>query len=218
MPLLKLNSHQVILFQGNSITDAGRSRMSVGSNSPDGMGHGYPRLIMDRLMESNTGQDLQFYNRGVSGDRIQDLARRWSHDSLRLRPDLISILIGVNDTMNYLYLGMGSSPEDFQQIYRQLMEETKAVLPNTALALCEPFVLLTGEVTDEWANDISQRQRYIQELAEEFQTFYIPFQSALDKAVAEGVPPGQLLEDGVHPTARGHRLLADFWMESVLSD
>ncbi len=218
MPPLMLNSHQVILFQGNSITDAGRSRMSIGSNSPDGMGYGYPRLIMDRLMESNTGQSLQFYNRGVSGDRILDLARRWSHDTLRLRPDLISILIGVNDTWNYLYLGMGSSPEEFQRIYRQLLVETRAELPNTALALCEPFVLLTGEVTDEWDNDISQRQRYIQELAEEFQALYIPFQSTLDKAVSGGVPPGQLLEDGVHPTARGHRLLADFWMERALSD
>ncbi len=214
MPPLKLNSHKVILFQGNSITDAGRSRMSIGPNSPEGMGHGYPRLIMDRIMESKTGQSLQFYNRGVSGDRIRDLAGRWSHDTLRLRPDLISILIGVNDTWNYLYLGMGSSPEDFQRIYRQLLDETRAELPNTALVLCEPFVLLAGEVTDDWDNDISQRQRYIQELAEEFQTFYIPFQSALDKAVSEGVPPDQLLEDGVHPTVRGHRLLADFWLEA----
>jgi len=211
-----INAHSVVLFQGDSITDAGRSRVSVGPNSPNGMGFGYPRLIMDRILETSPDQGLQFYNGGVSGDRIQDLARRWSHDTLRLRPDLISLLIGVNDTWNYLYLGMGSSPEDFQRIYRQLLEATRSELPKTSLVLCEPFVLHTGEVTQEWDEDVSQRQRFVQELAEEFEAVFIPFQSALDQAVSESVPAHQLLEDGVHPTQRGHRLLADCWIESVL--
>jgi len=213
-----IKAHSTVLFQGDSITDAGRSRMSVGSNSPDGMGFGYPRLIMDRILESNPDQGLQFFNRGVSGDRIQGMARRWTHDTLRLNPDLISVLIGVNDTWNYIYMGMGVSPESFQQVYRQLLEQTRVKLPHTTFILCEPFVLLTGEVSQEWDDDISQRQRYVQELAEEYKAVYIPFQSALDKAVSEGVPAHQLLEDGVHPTERGHRLLADFWIESVLRD
>lgn len=216
MTLPLINSHSIILFQGDSITDAGRSRLASSANSLEGMGFGYPRLVMDQLLTRFPDKDLQFHNRGVSGDRLQDLAGRWTDDTMNLNPDLISVLIGVNDTWNYLYLGMGSSPAGFLQIYRQLLMDTRAKLPGTALVLCEPFTLLTGEVTEEWDEDISERQRYVQELAEEFDALYVPFQSALDKAVSEGVPPHQLLEDGVHPTQRGHRLLADFWVENVV--
>lgn len=215
---MNLKPNSVILFQGNSITDAGRSRFPVGPNSPPGLGFGYSRLVMDRLLERFPDLQLQFYNRGVSGDRIQDLAGRWDRDSLRLVPDLISILIGVNDTWNYLYLGMGSSPDEFRRIYRRLLDETREQLPTAALVLCEPFVLLSGEVTAEWDEDISRRQAAVRELAGQFQAVFVPFQSALDQAVSEGAPPGQLLEDGVHPTARGHRLLADCWIKSVLGN
>ncbi len=212
----EIRNHSVVLFQGDSITDAGRSRMTVGSNSPEGMGYGYPRMIMDRLLEIFPDRYLQFYNRGVSGNRIQDLARRWPHDTLRLGPDLISILIGVNDTWNYLYLGMGSSPDEFRRILQKLLEDTRTELPDTNLILCEPFMLLTGEVTEEWNEDISQRQNHVRELAEEFEAVFVPFQSALDEIVSGGVSAEQLLEDGVHPTKRGHCLLADCWIERVL--
>jgi lysophospholipase L1-like esterase len=212
----EIKPHSVLLFQGDSITDAGRSRMSVGPNSPEGMGYGYPRLVMEQLLRHSPEQYLQFYNRGVSGDRLQDLTRRWPHDTLRLGPDLISVLIGVNDTWNYLYLGIGSSPDRFQRVYRQLLTDTRAQLPRTILVLCEPFVLLTGEVTEEWDEDIYRRQTAVRGLAEEFEAEFVPFQSALDKAVSEGLPANGLLEDGVHPTEQGHSLLADCWLESVL--
>jgi lysophospholipase L1-like esterase len=212
----KIKTHSVILFQGDSITDAGRSRMSVGPNSSQGMGFGYPKMAMDQLLERFPDQDLQIFNRGVSGNRIQDLARRWAQDTLALGPDLLSVLIGVNDTWNYLYLGMGSSPENYQHIYQQLLEDTRAKLPEVILVLCEPFALLTGEVTEEWDEDISRRQRYVQDLAEEFGALFVPFQSALNNAVSTGVPAHQLLDDGVHPTERGHRLLADCWLTTVV--
>ena len=212
----EIKPHSVLLFQGDSITDAGRSRMPIGPNSPEGMGFGYPRLVMEQLLKRSPEQYLQFYNRGVSGDRLTDLTRRWPHDTLRLEPDLISVLIGVNDTWNYLFLGIGSSPDGFQRICRQLLVDTRAKLPNTTLVICEPFVLFTGEVTEEWGEDISQRQTAVEELAKDFEAVFVPFQSALDKAVSEGMPAHRLLEDGVHPTEQGHRLLADCWIESVV--
>lgn len=213
MPMKELSAHHVILFQGDSITDAGRNRLFSGPNSPEGMGYGYPRWIMDQFLEIIPTRDQKFYNRGVSGDRIQDLARRWPLDTLRLKPDLISILIGINDSSTYLYMGMGSSPEDFRSIYRQLLNNTLEALPATALVLCEPFALLTGQVNEAWNEDITRRQTYVNELAQEYEALFVPFQSALDNAVLEGVPPRQLLEDGIHPTERGHRLLAKFWLE-----
>lgn len=210
-----INAHNVILFQGDSITDTGRSRLAVGSNNPDGLGFGYPRLIADNLFQKFPDFHLQIYNRGVSGDRIRDMSQRWNRDSLRLAPDLLSILIGVNDTWNYIYMGMGSSPADYHQVYKELLLETRRSLPEIHFVLCAPFALITGEVSDDWMDDIRQRQRSVKDLAEEFQGIHVPFQSALDEA-AKKVPAHRLLDDGVHPTEQGHRILAECWLESVL--
>ncbi|NOQ40144.1 MAG: lysophospholipase [Anaerolineales bacterium] len=212
---LPFKLHSVILFQGDSITDAGRTRSRIGPNSPDGLGFGYARKIADALLANYPEGYLQLYNRGVSGDRIQDMISRWEGDSLRLLPDLISILIGVNDTWNQVLLGMGSDPEQYQAIFHKILTETQQSLPKTRLVLCEPFLLLTGEVTREWSADITRRQGIVRDLADEFNAIFVPFQSALDLA-AQKVSAHLLLEDGVHPTDRGHQVLADCWMKTVL--
>lgn len=209
-----LKPHSVLLFQGDSITDTGRSRRAIGPNNPQGLGDGYPRLISTYLLEKYPDHHLQIYNRGVSGDRIRDLAQRWQHDSLRLVPNIISLMIGVNDTWNYLYMGMGSSPDDYLVVYRNILKTTQHQLPDIKLILCEPFVLITGEVTDEWLDDIKQRQEIVHTLVEEFNGVLVPFQSALQKA-AEDITPQKLLGDGVHPTELGHRVLADCWITTV---
>ena len=214
MPTSIIKTHSILLFQGDSITDAGRSRMAAAPNHPDGMGHGYPRLIADRLLEKFPDQHLQIYNRGVSGDRIRDLAYRWTHDSLRLMPDILSLLIGVNDTWNYLFTGMGSDPIEYRQVYQNILQDTRQQLPDIQFILCEPFVLITGEVSEEWLADINERQEIVRGLCGEFDGIFVPFQSALEKA-AENIPPRQLLDDGVHPTDLGHRVLADCWMDTV---
>jgi len=215
MPAVNINPHSVILFQGDSITDAARSRSDIGPNSPLGMGSGYTWLITERLLARFSDRYLQIYNRGISGDRIQDLSRRWEGDTLRLMPEILSILIGVNDTWNYLYLGIGSSPEGFHNIYHKLLEDTRQRLPDIQLILCDPFLLVTGQVTTDWLDDLSQRQSSVSELAREFEAVHVPFQAALDQQVAGGIPPHQLLEDGVHPTQKGHRILADCWLDAV---
>jgi acyl-CoA thioesterase I len=215
MSRLEIKPHNVILFQGDSITDAGRSRQTIGPNNPDGLGYGYPRLITEQLLAKFPDHFLQIYNRGVSGDQIRDLSRRWQNDSLRLLPDIISILIGVNDTWNYLYLGQGSDPNDYQKVYREILQDTRQQLPDTRFVLCEPFVLITGEVSGEWLNDISKRQQITRELARDFNGVIVPFQSTLDTA-AKDISPSELLEDGVHPTDLGHNILADCWIEAVL--
>jgi len=209
-----LKPHNVLLFQGDSITDAGRSRTSVGPNSPDGMGFGYPRLVMESILEKFPDQHLQFYNRGISGNRIQDLDFRWENDTLSLLPDLLSILIGVNDTWNYLMLGMGTSPAEYQKTFRGILQKTRTALPYTQFVLCEPFILITGEVTSEWMGDLSERQQAVKTLAKEFDAVFVPFQSELDQK-AEDTPAHHLLDDGVHPTEKGHRVMAECWTKTV---
>jgi lysophospholipase L1-like esterase len=208
--------HSVILFQGDSITDAGRSWMSVGPNLPESLGQGYPRLIADQLLSSYPNQYLQFYNRGISGNRIQDLVSRWEVDTLRLLPDLVSILIGINDTWNHLFMGLGTDPENFQEIYDHILKSTREQLPEVTFILCEPFLLITGEVTEEWSRDLVLRQSGVKQMAEKYDAIFIPFQSALDQATRE-YPPHLLLHDGVHPTPLGHQVLADFWIKTLLN-
>ena len=210
-----LKPHSVILFQGDSITDAGRSRSAIGPNSQDGMGFGYPRLVMETTLEQFPGHYLQFYNQGISGNRIQDLRSRWQSDTLPLLPDLLSVLIGVNDTWNYLMLGLGASPGEFQDLYRNLLLDTRKAQPHIRFVLCEPFLLITGEVTSDWIGDLSERQEGIKALAEEFNAIFVPFQSALDQA-AKDFPAHHLLDDGVHPTLKGHQILADSWIKVVM--
>jgi len=213
MPLT-LNPHNVILFQGDSITDAGRTRSLIGPNSLDGLGFGYARFIADFLLKEDPDQFHQFYNRAVSGDQIHDLASRWEQDTLRLMPDVISILIGVNDTWNHVELGLGSDPETFQRIYRKILTNTREKLPDVQLVLCEPFLLFVDDVDQAWIADLNLRQDVVRGLAEEFQGIFVPFQAALNQSARE-VLPRHLLEDGVHPTRKGHAVLYENWITSV---
>ena len=212
-----LNANSVVLFQGDSITDTGRSRTSIGPNSPDGMGFGYPRLVMESLLEKYPDHNLQFYNRGVSGDRIRDLEYRWGDDTLSLLPGLLSLLIGSNDTWNYVVLGMGTSPEEYWKVYRKLLAKTLEASPFTRFILCEPFLLKTGDVTEEWVSDNKQRRNIVRMLAEDFNAVFVPFQAALNFAALE-IPAHHLLDDGVHPTQKGHQVLAESWIKAVLGE
>ncbi len=212
--MIKLKPHSVILFQGDSITDTGRSRTSFGPHSGDALGYGYVRLIANRLQDQEQDSYLQIYNRGVSGNRIRDMQSRWEGDSLRLMPDLLSILIGVNDTWNYLFTGLGSSPEEYHLVYHDILDLTRQRLPDIQLVLCEPFLLLTGEVSEKWEEDLKIRQESVRQLAGEFEAIHVPFQDALDEA-AKQVSPRLLLDDGVHPTEKGHRVLEKCWMKAV---
>jgi lysophospholipase L1-like esterase len=216
MSKLTLKPHSVILFQGDSITDAGRNRQVVGPSTGDTLGFGYARLVADRLQATFQDNYLQIYNRGISGDRIHGLADRWEIDTLRLQPDLISILIGINDTINFLYTGLGASPQDYQIIFQGILDQTRQRLPSVQLVLCEPFILPVGEVNSEWKEDLQIRQENVRELANHFDAIFVPFQDVLDQA-AKDIPARQLLDDGVHPTPHGHRILADCWLKTILS-
>jgi acyl-CoA thioesterase I len=211
---IRLQPNLTLLFQGDSITDAGRDRLDFKANSPSGLGNGYPVPICRTLLERFPDHHLQCYNRGISGDGIEDLHRRWRTDTLPLLPDWVSILIGVNDCWRFCTLGSGNSPGDFFDSYQKLLQTTRTELPFVNLILCEPFLLPVDLVEDEWIADLEQRQQAVRSLAEEFGATLVPFQSALDQA-AKQYPLPQLLEDGVHPTPLGHILLADCWLGTV---
>ncbi|MGF9700155.1 SGNH/GDSL hydrolase family protein [Paenibacillus sp. MABNR03] len=207
-------SPSVILFQGDSITDGGRSR----NDDPNHfLGHGYAYLISSRLGAELAGKQPRFYNRGVSGDRASDLYARWNEDTFSLKPDLISILIGVNDAWRTMNGEPSGVTDRLGRAYRHLLEETKEVLPGTGLVLMEPFILKTGatvERWDMWQERIGHYQRLVRELATEFSAVLVPLQDVFNQAT-EKADASYWLWDGVHPTAAGHELIARQWLSVV---
>ena len=205
---------KTILFQGDSITDAGRSREPQ-SMTNQGLGTGYPMLVAARINADAPGAGYTVINRGISGNRVVDLYARWKIDALNLKPDVISILIGVNDTWHEFGAHNGVEPERFELIYRMMLEWTKKVLPEVKLVIMEPFALRTDEVVSEdFFNDVKVLAAISRKIAGEFDAVFVPLQDKFD-AAAKLAPNTYWLFDGVHPTVAGHQLIAEAWMNAA---
>jgi lysophospholipase L1-like esterase len=212
---MKVTQNQVILFQGDSITDCGRDRnVQDQANNNYALGQGYASRIAGGLLAEQPAAGLRVFNRGISGNRVVDLYARWKADGINLQPDLISILIGVNDTWHEFNYRNGVEVDRYEQVYRMLLEFTRSQLPEVTLVLCEPFVLACGVVTPEWEQDIAARQEVVGRLTVEFGAVRVPFQEMFNQALKEA-PPEYWAEDGVHPSPAGHERMARFWRARV---
>ncbi|UUZ97393.1 SGNH/GDSL hydrolase family protein [Paenibacillus sp. P25] len=203
-----------VLFQGDSITDGGRSRNNDLNHV---LGHGYAYIIASRLGNELAERRPQFFNRGISGNRVSDLYARWNEDAFHLRPDLISILIGVNDAGRIVNGEPTGATDRFERAYRHLLAETQEVLPAAGLVLCEPFILRTGVVGEKWEawhERVARYQETVHRLADEFEAVFVPLQATFDAACGRA-DASYWLWDGVHPTAAGHDLLAGQWLSVV---
>ena len=205
---------KTVLFQGDSITDAKRDREAVEGNTSS-TGTGYVALVAGKLLAKNIGKEFNCINRGISGNRVVDLYARWKVDALNLKPDLLSILVGVNDTWHEFAWQNGVEPDRYEKVYRMLLEWTKAELPEVKLVLCEPFCLLSELVTTEWLEEVRQRGAIVKKLAEEFGATFVPLQQLLEDAAAKAGDNLKILRDGVHPTLLGAQIIADQWLKIV---
>ncbi len=201
-----------ILFQGDSITDAGRTMQDSVLLK---MGTGYPHFAAARLQADFPGEKFEFENRGISGNRVVDLYARWKLDALNLEPELISILIGVNDTWHEFSRQNGVELDRYEMIYRMLLKWTCEKLPGVKLVLMEPFCLASELVTEAWILEIRERAVIVRKLAEEFHALFIPLQELLTVAAEKSGSNLAILRDGVHPTPLGHQLIADAWLAAV---
>ena len=205
-----------ILFQGDSITDCGRVR-----DNNAHVGHGYALLVKAELGADNPGE-YEFYNRGISGNRIVDLYARIKADIINLEPDYISILIGVNDVWHEFNKHNGVDAEKYEKIYCMLIEEIREALPNVKIMIIEPFCLEgtatenTEEVPNKWnvfRTEVKKRAEKAKKVAEKYGLPFVEMQSVMDKA-CELADNAYWLADGVHPTAMGHQLLKREWMKA----
>lgn len=212
---LSIKADSTILFQGDSITDAGRNRRSQArANDAGALGPGYAFLAACQLLAENPDIQLQIYNRGISGNKVFQLADRWDKDCLELKPDIVSILIGVNDIWHGLNGKYDGTVEIYAKDYRALVARTQQALPGVELVICEPFVLRCGAVNDTWFPEFDQYRAVARDIATESQALFVPFQSMFDIAV-EHAPPSHWAGDGVHPSMAGSYLMAQTWLKTV---
>ncbi len=199
-----------ILFQGDSITDCSRSR-----EADFYMGMGYAAMVSGRLGLDNPGE-YEFLNRGVSGNRIVDVYARIKSDIINLKPDYMSILIGVNDVWHEAAFENGVDAEKFEMVYNLLIDEIKAALPNIKLMILEPFVL-KGETTGEnWGffeTEVLKRAEAAKRVAEKHGLTFVPLQKRFDEMAAIQPEP-YWTKEGVHPSAAGHELIAREWVKA----
>ena len=198
----------IILFQGDSITDAGRSREQEASdNNQFALGNGYAWLAAAELLVDRPKAGLRIYNRGISGHKVFQLAERWDKDCLSLKPNVLSILIGVNDIWHTLTGNYKGTVEIYERDYHALLERTRKTLPKVKLIICEPFVLRCGAVTEKWFPEFDHYRAAARRVADQFHAAFVPFQAMFDEAV-KYAPPEHWAKDGVHPSAAGAALMA----------
>jgi lysophospholipase L1-like esterase len=196
-----------ILFQGDSITDGNRGRSADPNHI---LGHGYCFIVAAQYGAQFPERALTFMNRGVSGNTVSNLQARWQADTLALAPDVLSILIGINDAGRKVPL------DQYEQGYDRLLSETQAALPNVKFVLCEPFYLPKGGRRNNDARDldITQRQMIVARLAEKHHAALVRFQHVFDEA-CKRAPAEYWIWDSVHPTYSGHQLMAEEWVKTV---
>ncbi|MEI8309142.1 MAG: GDSL-type esterase/lipase family protein [Verrucomicrobiota bacterium] len=200
-----------ILFQGDSITDAFRKPDEI--NPAFQLGNGYAFLVAAKLARAHPGR-FEFLNRGVSGDTVPRLTARWQQDALDLKPDVLSLLAGVNDTATSMRGKAGEADSRFADDYRNLLATMREANPAIGLILVEPFVTDVAGCTDGWRPNLLTRQLAIAEIAREFGAVFVPVQAALDAALASA-PPAYWAYDGVHLTHAGFQILADAWLDAA---
>jgi lysophospholipase L1-like esterase len=210
-----LNRDDVVLFQGDSITDWGRDHNAKDYNSNGALGSGYAFMTAGRLLDKYADKNLKIYNKGVSGNKVYQLAERWDADCLNLKPNVLSIHIGVNDFWHTLTGGYKGTIETYTTDYHKLLDRTKKALPDVKLIICEPFALKgVKAVDDKWYPTFDLYRKAAQEIAAEYHATFVPLQEIFDKALELQPAPYWSL-DGVHPSVAGQALMAHAWMKAV---
>jgi len=212
---LRISKDEIILFQGDSITDAGRKKTDNSFNNASAMGGGYAMIAASQMLFKYPEKNLKIYNRGISGNKVYQLAERWDADTIDIKPTLLSILVGVNDFWHTLVNGYKGTIKTYTDDYRALLDRTKQKLPDVKLIIGEPYAVNGVKAVDEkWFPVFDDYRKAAKEIAESYNAVFIPYQTVYDNA--QKLAPGVYwTADGVHPTLAGAHLMAHAWMEAV---
>ena len=212
---IPLSKNDIILFQGDSITDAHRKRDDTAANSPAALGTSYPFLATAELLYRYPAKNLSCYNKGVSGNKVYQLAERWQTDCLDLKPTVLSILVGVNDFWHTLTNGYKGTIQTYRDDYKALLDRTKQALPDVKLIIGEPYAVIgVKAVDDKWYPAFNEYRQAARDIAASFGAALIPYQDIFDKA-QKTAPGSYWTADGVHPSLAGARLMAEGWLQTI---
>lgn len=204
-----INANETVLFQGDSVTDMDRLA------DPRGIGVGYVYSIISSFHALHPDRNVRFINRGISGNRVKDLQARWKEDALDLNPDVLSVLIGINDTWRRFDSNDPTSTQAYEDSYRDILTQSRAKNPNLKIILMDPF-MLSAPVGDpkEWREDLNPRIAVVEKLAKEFGALHIKLDEMFAQA-CNSVPPAFWAEDGIHPDPNGRAFIAFAWLKAV---
>ena len=201
-----------LLFFGDSITDAGRNREL--DYQYTSYGHGFVYAITSEL-QSQDFTKYQILNRGIGGHRVVDLYARIKADVWNEAPDVLTILVGINDIWHEIVVKNGVDLDRFERVYRMMIEDTLQRLPNVKIVLLEPFILdgsLTEKYIEEYSGTVLDYAKVVAKIAEDYNLYFVPLQEKLSKC-AEKDGAVNYLFDGVHPAMAGAKLIADEWLK-----
>jgi lysophospholipase L1-like esterase len=204
----RIDDNAVLLFQGDSITDAGRGRL----NDAD-LGRGYAALAAAWFSAKYPEKNVKFLNRGISGNRVKDLRGRWQRDCLDLQPTWVSIMIGINDTWRRYDSNDPTTTEDYERDFTFICTKVRDTL-HAQLIIMEPFLLPTPRDRVKWRIDLDPKIAVARKIAREFSALFVPLDGLFAQAATKA-PMDFWLPDGVHPTPAGHALIAQAWLRSV---
>lgn len=214
--MINLKENDIILFQGDSITDGNRGR------TPDPnhiLGHGYQYILAGEMLYCNPGKNIEIINRGISGNKIHDLSQRWQKDCIDLKPSILSVLIGINDILFNHNDKSGASPEEFQNEYINLIKRIKQSVPECSVVIMEPFY---GKATDEntdkfFRSQIPFYREAARKVAKSESCLFVPLQDVFDE-FAKSKDIYDVIWDGIHPTTLGHYMIAQRWKQIVFTE
>lgn len=199
-----------ILFQGDSVTDGEHSR--VDDNDP---GYCYP-LYVRKELDVTCPDEYQILNRGINGNRVRDIYARMTTDIIELAPDIMSVLVGVNDVIAFVRRNEnGTEPDEFYRVYEDLIKDIKDALPNIKIMIIEPFVLKGAETERDWEMfyaNVCQYAQITRKIAEKYELQFVALQDVFEEA-AEKTSPDYWLVDGIHTTEKGAALIAREWLK-----
>lgn len=212
---ITINQDDVILFQGDSITDHGRNRDILTANNINAMGRGYAMVAASTLLNKYAEKNLKIYNRGISGHKVPQLSDRWQKDCIDLKPNILSLLIGVNDYWHKRNGNYQGSAQSYKEDYKKLLDKTLQELPKVKLIIGEPFAVKNVKHVDEsWFPEFQHYQQVARDIAKEYNAVSIPYQEIFDKAEKKA-PGSYWTTDGVHTSLAGISLMADSWLATV---
>lgn len=210
-----LEKDDIILFQGDSITDWGRVRTETGPNTSQALGNSYPFEISCKLLAEQPAKNFKFYNKGIAGNKVNQLIERWESDCIALKPTVLSMLIGVANYWHKITGQYNGSITDYRDDYKKLLDLTLQALPDVKLIIGEPFALTGVRFVDQtWFPAFDEYRQVAREIAGTYHAAFIPYQTIFDEAVKQTPAPYWSL-DGVHPSVAGAGLMAKAWLETV---